>query len=343
MKAGGSAQVINDEAAAWLARVDARPLVGEARAEFSEWLARDDRHRGAFVRALAIWHAASRNEPIDAEICYLLHPAPADAVAGTVLTPTDEDEPVGAPAAAFSRRRALWAGAALAASLVPVALLFGLGPAADTRRIDTALGELTRVPLQDGSMVVVNTASRLEVQQSAALRKVRIDEGEAWFKVAKDASRPFVVSAGEIRVRALGTAFSVRRRDDGADVQVTEGIVEVWSEAQTGPRAKVSAGTRAFVNERTGTQGVVKDQAAIERELSWREGVLNFDGNTLRDAAEEFNRYNVTKLQIDPALAEEQVVGRFSTTEPDTFARVISMAFDAKMEKGAGWIHIQKN
>ncbi len=346
MDARGSAQVVNDEAAHWVARIDARPLDDAARADLARWVVSDPRRRGALFRALAIWQATGGVTEIDPGVWSLLDETAqpgVEAAPAELITP-DQSEP--SPVAQPGRRRVVWAGSAIAASILCFALFSGVfsnGAGASYRRIETHVGEMTKVPLQDGSLVVVNTSSRLEVSQSAQARRVKLDEGEAWFKVAKDASRPFVVSAGDVRVRAVGTAFSVRRRNDGADVQVTDGTVEVWSEARAGKRAKVPAGTRMFVSDEVGGQGLVRDPAAIERQLAWREGVLKFDGSTLREAADEFNRYNQTKLQIDPAIADEKVVGLFNTDEPDMFARVVSMTFGANVEKKDGRIHIEKN
>src|SRR3546814_10232647 len=94
----------------------------------------------------------------------------------------------------------------------------------------TSGGEIRRGPLADGSIAAINTASAIDVKLDDAARHVRVVEGEAWFQVARDKQRPFVVAAGRARVRAVGTAFSVRRRAGGADVLVTVGGVEVWAD-----------------------------------------------------------------------------------------------------------------
>jgi transmembrane sensor len=345
MEPRGSAQAVNDEAAQWVARIDRQPLDEVAKADLASWLASDVRHRGALFRAFAIWQTIAQNQTIDTEVWGLLHQAEPFEAEPNVPEGVEIGEPE-APDRSIDRRRLLWGGSAAAASLIGVALLTGLvsdSMGSNYNRIETQLGEMRKVPLRDGSLVVVNTASRLEVSQSSDVRRVQLDEGEAWFKVAKDKSRPFVVSAGDVRVRAVGTAFSVRRREDGADVQVTDGVVEVWSEARADKRIMIPAGTRAFVSDQVGGQGLVKDPADIERELSWREGVLKFQGSTLREAADEFNRYNMIKLQIDPAIANEEIVGRFNSDEPDTFARVVSLTFNASVEKRDGRIHIEKN
>lgn len=343
MDARGSAQEVNDEAAQWVARIDSRPLDHDAKARLASWLATDERHRGALFRALTIWQTVAPNQTIDAEVWNLFDQAePLDAES----RPAEGMKVEIAPNRVTSRRSLLWSASAAAASLLAAALLSTIvldGRGASYRRIETQLGEMTKVPLQDGSLVVVNTNSRLNVSQSNEERRVQLEEGEAWFKVAKDKSRPFVVSAGDVSVRAVGTAFSVRRREGGADVQVTDGVVEVWSQARPDKRVLVPAGARTFVSDLVGGQGLVKDPADIERELSWRQGVLKFEGSTIREAADEFNRYNMTKLQIDPAIADEKIVGRFNSDEPDTFARVVSLTFDASVEKRGGQIHIEKN
>jgi len=342
----GSAQAINEEAAQWVARIDARPLVGETRLELKQWLGGDDRRRGALFRALAVWETLGPGKALDSDIwdmIQLSHSADADPEKGEADAAVAS---LAAPDGRFSRRRMMGIGSTLAASLISVALipLFRGNKASDSHRnIKTRLGEMAKVPLQDGSLVVVNTTSRLQIAQSSDVRSVRLEKGEAWFQVAKDASRPFIVSAGDVRVRAVGTAFSVRRREDGADVQVTEGTVEVWTEEQATKRSLVTAGVRTFVSEEIGAQSLVEDAADIERQLAWREGALKFQGNTIREAVAEFNRYNAIKLEVDPALADEKIVGRFSTKEPDSFAHEVSLAFGARIEKEGNIIRIEQN
>jgi len=344
MERSGSAQLVNEEAARWVARIDSRPLDKQAKADLEKWLARDDRHRGALFRTLALLQAADGSGAIRSDVWEVFEPhAQVSEDAGPGLFSDREPLPSGPR---MGRRRMLWAGAAVAATALPVAFLSGVlsgGSEGGANNIKTQVGQTAHVALEDGSLAVVNTASRLDVRQSPSLRSVRLDEGEAWFQVAKDATRPFVVSVGDVRVRAVGTAFSVRKRDDGADVQVTEGTVEVWTTAHSGTRLRVSAGTSTFVSETHGVQELVKDPAEIERQLSWRDGVLQFDGNTLRQAADEFNRYNLVKLQIDPALGDERVIGRFNSGEPSKFAQVVATAFGAKVEKKKGRIEITKS
>jgi len=319
-----TAQAINDDAAAWVARIDAAALDPADQAELDRWLAGDDRRRGAFFRAQSAWRMLDRASVMGAGARDVIEPEAAPER----LAPT--------------RRRMLWGGGALAASLVA-----GIGGAMLWPRspdeIETALGEIRRVPLHDGSLAAVNTATRLAVDLRPEIRNVRIDMGEAWFQVAKDRERPFVVTAGDVRVRAVGTAFSVRRLGDGADVQVTEGVVEVWTVNRPDAVRRIAAGARTFVNDMAGPAAPVEASLEIDRTLAWRNGQLIFDGDTLADAAAEFNRYNRVKLEIDPALASERVVGRFRTNEPDAFARAASAMLGARVQIGAERIDVSRN
>jgi transmembrane sensor len=304
-----TAQQIDEAASAWVARLDAG-LDGAAQTELAAWRAVDPRREGALLRAEAAWRLLDD--------------------AGRL---SDRLPP--AVAAPVSRRRLIGWGGGLAAGVAGLgaAAVWGLGSRG--RRIETARGEIRRVPLQDGSLAMVNTESRVAVDLTAARRAVRLPRGEAWFQVAKDPTRPFVVEAGPVRVQAVGTAFSVRRRGEGAEVQVTEGIVEVWSADRPEARIRISAGASAYVADKTGPQVPRADDTEIDRRLAWRTGQIILDGDTLGAAAEEFNRYNDRRLVIDdPALAGERLFGRFRTNEPDAFARAAAGMLGAELWMG---------
>lgn len=319
-----TAQAINDDAAAWVARIDAAALDPEGQAELDHWLAGDDRRRGAFFRAQSAWRMLDRASVMGA--------GGRDLIEAEVIPMRFEP----------TRRRILWGGGALAASLVAGiggALFWSKSPDS----IETALGEIRRVPLHDGSLAAVNTTTRLAIDLRPEIRNIRIDAGEAWFQVAKDRERPFVVTAGDVRVRAVGTAFSVRRLGEGADVQVTEGVVEVWTVNRADEIRRVTAGARTFVSDALGPAAPVEASVEIDRALAWRNGQLIFDGDTLGDAAAEFNRYNRIKLEIDPVLASERVVGRFRTNEPEAFARAASAMLGAQAKMGGDRIEVSRN
>jgi transmembrane sensor len=292
-----SAADIEAEAARWVVRADRGDLTGRDRADLDLWLAGDSRRRGAWIRALAAW---------------------------SLLDRADERQVVqrGEPSSflASMRRRDVFAGVGAAVAAACAAVV--VGPRLGSVKYSTALGEIRRVPLEDGSMAAINTSTSLGVSLRPQVRRVKLNRGEAWFQVAKEPERPFVVESGSARVRAVGTAFSVRRRDDGSDVLVTEGIVEVWSEASPDERMLLAAGQRTFISDAAGAAPPTAAGPAITRNLAWREGQIILEGEPLVDAVAEFNRYNERKIVIaDPALQGERLVGWFRTNDPEGFAR----------------------
>lgn len=306
---------IDDRAIAWVSRMDKGALAPAARAELEAWLAQDARHRGAFMRAEAAWKKLDRlGIPVNDE-------------------PTRDQVPE-----TISRRGVLAAGggaALLAAAATTVAFIW-----TGRNDIQTPKGEIRRVPLGDGSLVAVNTDSALNIALNAELREVTLDKGEVWFDVARDTKRPFVVAAGDVRVRAVGTAFSVRRLDDGADVLVTEGAVETWIVGAENRKRRVVAGSKVFVSDIDGPSNVVAAATQIDRTLAWRNGEIALDGETLADAAAEFNRYNDRKLTVDPALADKRLVGWFHTNEPETFAQAVVAALGGTIVAQEHEIHL---
>lgn len=191
---------------------------------------------------------------------------------------------------------------------------------------------MLRVPLADGTIVTLNTDSMIEVSLLADIRAVSLRKGEVLFEVAKDAHRPFVVTTGGVRIRAVGTAFSVRRRAKGADVLVTEGVVESWvGDAKRRPQ-RLQAGHRAAFEE-NGEQRLWPAGAKdVDRLLAWREGQIVLYGQTLGEAAEEFNRYNTRKIYVaDTGLAAKKLIGRFRTDQPEAFATAAVSMLNARV------------
>lgn len=299
---------IDEEALEWVARQAAGTLAAGEQAAFDHWYAANPRHQGAYLRACAIQHSLDQLTLQD------------NMRPGVVAAANDTKR--AAPGPVRKRRALLWSGA-LAAGLGALAVgQFGLDkPAAPRTLLQTARGEFRKVPLADRSVVSINSDSRLELAMSASERRVFLEHGEAWFAVAKDKSRPFIVSAGDVRVRAVGTAFAVRRDAHGAHVLVSEGVVEVWSEQGGARRQRVEAGAQAFVNDGAADFTVRRDPADIARRLAWRDGRLMFSNATLADAVADFNRYNLRQIVIaDPALRGRTLAGTYRIDQPEQFA-----------------------
>ena len=291
---------IDSAAAAWAVAIDAGELSAGRRAELDAWLTEDRRHRGALLRAQAGLRLIDHGQ-----------------VVSKMLPPPRRD----AGRAALIRSRWAWGlGLSTAAGLAAAAVLWG-APTSDFR---TSVGEQRRVALQDGSVAMINTDSRLRVRLGGAERRITVRQGEAWFQVAKDPVHPFIVDAGQVHVRATGTAFSVRRRADGAEVVVTEGRVVAWRDGQGGAPVAISAGQSAFVADSV-AQVVRARTARTEDVLAWRRGEIVFDGDTVASAVAEFNRYNERKIELaDPEIGRRTIVGYFLIDQPEKFALAAS-------------------
>jgi transmembrane sensor len=215
----------------------------------------------------------------------------------------------------------VWAAAA-AVLAIAVGLYFVLGyrnssGESELRTAATALGEMQRLVLSDGSKVALNTASRVDVHYSGAVREIRLVKGEALFTVAKDSRRPFIVTAAGRQVLALGTAFGVRL--DGTAVKVTllEGRVEV-KEADVQRRGIELKPGQQLVAE--AEKAAVVRNADVRRATSWQDGWIILNGDTVRTAIDEVNRYTRERITCDDLrIATLRVSGTFRTGEIKDF------------------------
>jgi transmembrane sensor len=313
---GESASQRQADAARWLVAMDAADWDDTSEEALEAWLQGDPLRRGAFLRAQATWLALDRPD--------LDRTASENA----------DSEPVHSSGGWVRRKFLVGAGAALAASFAG-AIAFINQPVS----YETSMGEIRSIPLADGSVASINTASMLKIQFAETRREARIERGEAWFQVAKDKTRPFIVEAGRIRVRAVGTAFSVRRQDrtgqqvSGAEILVTEGVVEAWTDGAEGNRVRLAAGSRAFVGDNAGVRVARSSPADVDRALAWRGGKIDLVGQPLNRAAAEFNRYNMRQIVIDDSqIASEQIDGVFSANDPEGFARALGGSIEIEVD-----------
>jgi transmembrane sensor len=200
-----------------------------------------------------------------------------------------------------------------------------------TREASTQVGERSFLVLADGSKVTLNTASSVRADYSGGERRLTLLRGEAFFDVAKDPNRPFVVTAGSRRVIAVGTAFNVRLQDRSVRVTLVEGKVRVMrsrpadngvdAQDPTGSAVTLVAGS-ALVTEADGPDRVERLDA--NRATSWRNGKLVFEGERLEDVVAEMNRYSRETLVIaGPTLKDRKVSGVFEPTEGHAFAKAL--------------------
>lgn len=196
------------------------------------------------------------------------------------------------------------------------------------KQFETAIGEQRAFDLPDGSVIHLNTKSRVRVAYSAEARDVYLDEGEGIFKVKRDPARPFRVHAGLAVVQAIGTQFNVDRRGDRTEVAVIEGLVQVMPHASddrsTPALAELSELTRIAAGEAVSViaDGHITPPAPIDiAEVSaWQQRRLVFRRETLEEIAEAFNRYNrALQIRVEgDALRAKRFSGVFDADDPES-------------------------
>jgi len=213
---------------------------------------------------------------------------------------------------------------------------------------ETKTGEQSQVALDDGSVILLDTRSRARVRYDARERGVYLDRGQVFFTVARNQQLPFVVHAGQGQVRAVGTAFDIRREGDRVDVLVTEGVVQVSARGRATAAIDSSSSTpkawpASTVELRSGgeasyTEVIEKtrylQQENLERRTSWRHGKWMFRGETLTDMVEEISRYTDKKIEIvDPRIAGLRVGGYFDVGETDAVLAALQGSFGVRVHR----------
>ena len=302
-----SRQSIDDQAAGFVARLQGDICEAERRRIF-DWVDADPRHAVAFARMEAAWDLAGR-----------LRADPP---------PIEKLQSAGDAVPWLARRRVM--SGLVAASAAAAAITAGWRFTRDVELYRTQVGERRVVKLADGSQVHLNTASTIEVAMKKDRRLVRLVKGEALFEVAHDRRRPFLVDAGAARLRAVGTAFNVRIRENVVELTVTEGVVAVAQAGESTARRvtpHIAAGDGAII--RTGAVApTVLDDQLLRQRTAWQDGVIELEGETLPQAVEEFNRYRTQPIIVgDARLANIRVGGRFEVDEADKFLTALSSGF----------------
>lgn len=332
---------VEELAAAWIAKRDSGAWSEPDQKALQEWLAAETGHRVAFVRLEAAWKQANRLKALGAGVPAGVIPEPRSwrvspffdhAEARVENTAAPAAEPRDA-ASGRGKRRTLVPFAAAASVLLAIVVFAWYGHGFQRTSYSTVVGSVASVPIPDGSTVTLNTNSRIRVAVSESERRIELNRGEAFFEVAKDPHRPFVVVAGNHRVVAVGTKFSVRRAEDGSGevrVVVTEGRVRL-EPLQAGEASTVPAELSAGAIARGSGESVLIQERPLERieeTLSWRKGYVVFRDTPLGEAVAEFNRYNTRRVIVeDPELAQIPIGGNFRATNLDAFVRLLEDGF----------------
>ncbi|HUD92358.1 FecR family protein [Sphingobium sp.] len=332
-KADGSAR--DERAAHWALRVNSGLITPEEEAELDSWTSEDAGNFGAFTRAMAA------NAYFDRAAALGVPYPPKDEPAA------ESPDIVGLEVHRLNWReqssvtRRAWIGGglgAMAAALVGgIGLKYWLG----AEIYAAPMGNVRRSALRDGSAVTLNSSAEIKVAFKDALRQVSLVTGEANFDVARDASRPFIVDAGPVQIRVVGTSFLVRLDDeDRGSITVREGIVEVHNGADNPVRLlagdHLSFARQAMKQERL-------SMADVDRMGLWQRGEMDLTSMTLADAANEFARYSDIKIMIDdPTVSAMKVAGVYSTSDPAGFARAAALAQGLKVSVSADRITLSR-
>jgi transmembrane sensor len=198
----------------------------------------------------------------------------------------------------------------------------------------TKPGERSIVELADGSQLVLNYATELDVRLDEKARRVMLHKGEALFTVAHDQTRPFQVVAGDGVVTALGTRFEVRSDNQHVTVTLSEGHVSLDREVdkkhiQLEPGEQVRYQVAApELNRRTVDADVV---------TSWSTGRLRFRSTPLSEALEEVNRYSSTQIRIvDPTLATIPIAGTFEVGDTSSVVSALTALWPIRAQEKDG-------
>lgn len=341
MDMAGSRQ-IERTAAAWLARRDSGRWSERDQAQFDAWLSEATAHRVAFLRLENAWRESDRLKALGAGLPAGTLPRREQWAASPFFGPRDSESASPRDAARIPASRPRWRayfGAVAAMALVATGSMVAWRyyTAVERTTYATSLGELRLVPMPDGSQATLSSDSRIVVSLSRRERRIDLQRGEAFFDVAKDPGRPFVVDAGGRQAIAVGTRFSVRRDAASLRVVVTEGTVRLETQAAPGrhaqPTALLPAGSVALADG----NGVLVRSGPVEeaeQQLNWRSGFVAFHDTPLADAAAEFNRYNARKILMgDAQVAAMRVGGNFRWSNTDVFVRLLEQGFPIRAER----------
>ncbi|WP_017672732.1 FecR domain-containing protein [Blastomonas sp. AAP53] len=281
------------------------------------WLEEDPRHADAYDRALAAGNAM----------------AELTALAGPVLPRAANDD---APSAVIQRERRArrgWLYGALAASVLAIVAVPFWQMRPQPYSVVTAMGETDSVELADGSRILLNGGTRLTLDRGN-IRFARLERGEALFEVRHNASDPFVVVTGDVRLVDAGTAFNVIQTGSALDVAVSEGVVIVNPEAEN---VRLPAGRRAQVDG--ATDGITVSDIARDQIGSWRSGQLSFADAPLADVAAALERSIGTRVAVSSAMAARPFSGviQIRGRDAQAIARIAPVLGARAVRRADGW------
>jgi transmembrane sensor len=300
---------------------------------FRRWLQEDAVNARAFELATDVWNEAANLRQI----------VPPVAIAHRQVRGRLHRQSPG-------RFRATWAALATAAVAL---IVIGIALHLRAGDIGTAVGEQRLLTLEDGTRIYLNTATRVVVHYDDRSRRVELKAGEAIFNVAKRPGWPFIVTAGDRQVTALGTSFLVRRDEQRVAVTLMEGKVVVSSLSSPAVTTLDEAGSTVTGQSETGVsqphndtymmapgerltfsgRAIAQlDTPSLEKATAWRRGQVVLDDTQLAAAAVEMNRYSSVKLVIeDPQTRNLLVNGLFQAGDSLSFANAVAQTYGLRV------------
>lgn len=311
-----------EEAMDWLLRLDEAPADAVLRDRHRAWLASDPLNALAWQQARKGWVMVGRTKPVTVPEWPA---APAGAAPERVV-----------PFMARGRRAPVWIGIAAAACL-----MLAIAPVLMQRFGEdyiTSTAETRQISLSDGSTVQLGPESSFSASLTAEGRTVRMSGGRAFFEVARDEARPFVVTAGDVSITVLGTAFDVRMNDEVVSVGVRHGRVAV-RQAEKPVDEQLAAGDQITVNR--GTGAAVLELVPETAVGSWAEGQLSVLNTPVSEVVDEIRRYHRGWIIIaDERLASERVTGLYNLQKPDQALKALIQPVGGTMHQVSPFLTI---
>ncbi|MFA3791344.1 FecR domain-containing protein [Aliiglaciecola sp. SL4] len=299
---------INKQASDYVVRLYSGELMSKEEERIISWCDESEAHQMAFDQALAVWDVSAELSP---------HVGWRQKLEKR-----------------FYRMRYL---AASIFVFMFCFMLFTKSPKVDTSPLNqqpstyrTAVGEISSVGLPDGSTISLNTNTQIDVEFNDNYRELWLQSGEAFFDIAKDSSRPFLIHTGTKVVRVVGTQFNIKLSQSGFDIAVSEGVVAIEESTKSGTDKQMEKSEQVYLEagaiasfDNSNAIIAKKNETTVAKAQSWRTGYLRFDNERLEKVIRSFNRYRSKKIEMDEKLANLRISGVFKLSDGDAIVTAL--------------------
>ncbi|WP_135213193.1 FecR family protein [Vitreimonas flagellata] len=311
------------EASDWLTR-QSGANDAQAIEDFERWIEADPRHLEAYERLARTWDdlgALQHLRPLVSAHTPFASPVRALRIVATALA-----------------RPSVMVGGAVFAAIAFLAFYFAPGAPRLEPQFATAFAEIEPIELSDGTRVTLGARSGFDVAYTQTDREVVLRSGQAFFEVAHNTARPFIVHAGDVAVRVVGTKFEVSRSQTQTIISVQEGVVVT---ALSGRSQTLHAGDRLVIDhtgQRFLSPPAMLPVASIQpaHVAAWRQGRLAYDDTPLREVVADLNRYYAPGIELaDRATGDIRITASFGSDDVDGFLGDLSSAFPVHVSEDA--------